>query len=70
MEAPHGSIVRSPLESPKGPGFKNIEAFCKTEDAILAYVGSVGTRRGILTDLDISTSAEGNVVHKMLELHM
>ena len=70
MGAFHGSIVGSPLKSPGGPGFKRIRAFCGTEDAFLTYVDSAGTCRGILTDLDISASAEGNVAHKMLELHV
>jgi hypothetical protein len=70
MEDFHASIVRSLLESPEGLGFKSVKAFCNTEDDFPAYVDLVATCRDTLVDLDISVSAEGNVVRQILESHV
>ena len=61
MDDFHASVVRSLLEAPEGLGFKNVKAFCNSEDDFPVYADLVAACQDTLTDLDISVSAEGNI---------
>ena len=62
----HVGIARSLLKMPEGLGFKSVKVFCNNGDDFLVYADLVAACRDALTDLDISVSAEGNALYKML----
>ena len=66
MDDLHARIVRSLLEVPEGLGFKSVKAFSNADDDFPAYADLVAACQDALASLDVSVSAEGDILYEML----